>query len=367
MVMAKNIKRKDQNGFASIVIALTLITILALLTIGFAQLARKEQQTSLNQELSNQANYAAESGIADTVKDIENNVITSSNTTTCLNSHHGLTSKNINDTTNSGVQYTCVFVNLTPTTLDFNHTSAGQGQYLTFTTPQPITTLDVDWGSGDGQTNVPSSFSTPNEFPSDNNWGGSLPVIQYSLTSIPNPSAISRADLINDTFNAVLYPTSLGSSTYATNENNQVVPVTCGTQSGKNPYPCNVSFENFNSYGATTYVLHYVSYYDNDPNINISAYNGTTPLTFTGQIEVDSTGKARNTLSRVQVRLSATGVDGTIGESPILPDNAIQSGNVCKKIQTQPLATDYYNINGSVVDNYVAPGTEDPCDLNVND
>src|SRR5487761_1517319 len=57
--------RQSQQGFASIVIAIVLVTVLALITTGFAQLSRREQQTALDKTLTNQAYYAAESGIND--------------------------------------------------------------------------------------------------------------------------------------------------------------------------------------------------------------------------------------------------------------------------------------------------------------
>src|SRR5665213_2637815 len=67
---------RNQQGFASIVIALILIIVLALLTVGFAQLARREQQTALDKQKAVQANYAAESGINAAYQDIVNNLIT---------------------------------------------------------------------------------------------------------------------------------------------------------------------------------------------------------------------------------------------------------------------------------------------------
>ena len=63
----------NEEGFASIVIALILIIVLSLLTIGFAQLARREQQTALSKQLANQAQYAAESGINDAYYDLSHN------------------------------------------------------------------------------------------------------------------------------------------------------------------------------------------------------------------------------------------------------------------------------------------------------
>ena len=83
----------DEHGFASIVIALILIIVLALFTIGFAQLARREQQTALDSQKATQAQYAAESGINNAYKDILSGKITKDNAsgTNCMKAGAGPT------------------------------------------------------------------------------------------------------------------------------------------------------------------------------------------------------------------------------------------------------------------------------------
>jgi Tfp pilus assembly protein PilX len=68
--MLMNIPRKrinidNESGFASLVVASVLIVVLSLMTVGFAQLMRSNQTSALNKQLSDQAYYAAESGIND--------------------------------------------------------------------------------------------------------------------------------------------------------------------------------------------------------------------------------------------------------------------------------------------------------------
>ena len=64
----------DQRGFAAIVVALVLILVLSLLTIGFAELMRHEQRSALDKQLSSQAYYAAESGVNDAVSAAASNL-----------------------------------------------------------------------------------------------------------------------------------------------------------------------------------------------------------------------------------------------------------------------------------------------------
>ncbi len=57
-----------QDGFASIVIAIIMVIVLSLITVGFAQLMRTEQRSALDKQLSSQAYYAAETGVNDAAK-----------------------------------------------------------------------------------------------------------------------------------------------------------------------------------------------------------------------------------------------------------------------------------------------------------
>src|SRR4051794_29381721 len=71
--MPANLNRKPNNladseqGIVAIVVSIILIIILSLITIGFANLVRREQRQALDRQLSSEAFYAAESAINDTV------------------------------------------------------------------------------------------------------------------------------------------------------------------------------------------------------------------------------------------------------------------------------------------------------------
>ena len=134
----------NEKGFASIVIALVLIIVLSLLTVGFAQLARREQQNALNKQLAVQANYAAETGINDAYKDILSGKINTvntggSNANKCLTkagSGSGTQSlptdaqtANQSIDSNTDVSYSCLLVDLTPKNLTFDNVTPDSGQH----------------------------------------------------------------------------------------------------------------------------------------------------------------------------------------------------------------------------------------------
>jgi hypothetical protein len=56
---------RREGGFVSIIVCMIIMTILSLITIGFAQIMAREQRQALDRQLSSQAFYAAESGVND--------------------------------------------------------------------------------------------------------------------------------------------------------------------------------------------------------------------------------------------------------------------------------------------------------------
>jgi|SRR5579884_2237741 len=108
--------RQDERGFASIVIALILITVLALITVGITQLSNGEQQISLGKTLSDQAYYAADSGINDMVNYIDHNGTgppLPADSAGCIDPAQFGLNPHIGDLY-SGVDYTCIILYLKP-------------------------------------------------------------------------------------------------------------------------------------------------------------------------------------------------------------------------------------------------------------
>lgn len=369
----------NENGFASIVIALILIIVLALLTVGFAQLARREQQSALDKQLASQANYAAESGINAAYRDIKNGKITPANadkincmqplvadTTAATHSH--------NVDSNNGVQYTCLLVDLQPPNLSFGGVSAGSGRHMTFGTQDSLTRLNITWGSDSGNNKYfPPGTNT--KLPAWSNWHDGAgnrypPLIEFSITPVVDPIPPYKYDLshqsnptqylIDNTFNFYLYPAAGGSNSvnFDTSNQGQIVAGDCNP-TAPNPsnapasYPCQVTL---NGLGGRGYLIHFVDFYDTS-NIFVT---GTTPsgaAQFSGEPLIDVTGKARNVLKRLQGRLLLNGGNNGPNDNAILPNGAVEAQNICKRILAAPPTTDFPA--GSTYDT----GTSSSCDL----
>lgn len=377
MIMPKTTKTElGQGGFASIVVALVMILVLALLTVGFAQLARREQQNALFNQLSNQAYYAAESGINDVIKGIKNGTIHSDdrpgnpktpniNTKKCLGAP--LTDGPADNPGNviskdTDVSYTCAIVDLNPPFLPWSGVDDRSSRNIMFTTTSGILNeMTVSWGSADGHdTPRPSGGKslTP-----QGGWGNSPAVVQINITPLGNNTGVvNRAAVMNNTFTAYLYPsTDAGAITYVANSglpDDPIVAGNCQMAAGKltGTYPCRVTISGLKNHpGAVAselYLVHFVVYYDSTNLVihTLKDENNNTVGTKDGLAIIDVTGKAKNVLKRLQVSypLRATAAK---------PTDAIESQSACKQFDTDPIQGTQYKKG------YLGIGSE-ACDFN---
>jgi len=345
----------NEQGFASIVIALTLIIVLSLLTIGFANLARREQKNALDKQLAVQANYAAETGINDAIKDIQTGAIydntatgggTDASTTTCMSTSPpaplsplpsgALTANPMIDSVKA-ILYSCLLVDLKPSDLVYSNVGANDGRYTTFYTDQLVKDFTVHWGSYENRTTwVPTG--TGFKPLSDWSTGGATPspyppVLQVSLTPL---RFLDRSNLLKNTFSIYLYP-SAGTTNHTlayttSNGANEGKIAEGGCDATIQTYPCSVTIQIPGIFATGPYLIRMVDYYDNS-NIRITGtarVAGNPPIKFLdAQAQIDVTGKAKSDVKRLQVR---TPIRSSYG----LPNNAIE-GEACKRFQTDPL------------------------------
>jgi Tfp pilus assembly protein PilX len=342
MLMAN--KQKNERGFASFIIALTLVIVINLITVGFAQLARREQQNALNKQLAVQAYYAAESGIDDTVADIKAGKITTSNVgaaDSCTPQlQAGQTARTKSLDSHLDVSYSCVSVDLSPTKLAYTNVADGSFRSVTFASAtSPVASLTVSWSSSPNpkaatSPAVPVSGSLKQATAAG--WGTAPALMEVSLTPIDttnfNHKALADADFtvygypVTGSGSPVDYTTSIDTS--ASSREGTIVPAQCDATT----LQCSLTITgpNLASIPAgATFLLHLTDHYDTS-NISVSGLDtGGQAIKFTGaQAVVDATGRVRNVLKRIQVHVPLN--------SNVLPNYAIEAANVCKRIQTYP-------------------------------
>jgi len=340
--------KKNQQGMASILVTMILMMIISLIVLGLARLSRREQRQVLDDQLSTQAFYAAESGVNDAVNEIKTGTVDlsqdySSNCSTFINARSLQTKSQLNG---SLAQYTCLLVNAHPDNLKFDRVSRNKSTVAQLI-PDPnlnppgtalINTLKVSWQDADGDTTVTGcrtdtklpQLEGSTTWPSDCKTG----ILRIDLVNwdVNNSGSYDRARLAQRTLTLFLYPQPSGSGQTSfdigtvlpvTSSNNGVlIPVKCD---GTGPRQCTVSLDGLNS--DTDAAIRMKSIY-RDSAVTLSAeYSSGTPLKLDGgQVVIDATGKANDVLRRIQVRVEPK-------SNLTYPEFAIQSGDtICKQL-----------------------------------
>lgn len=354
----------DQRGFAALIIAIILVIVLSLLTIGFAELMRHSQQDELNRHLSDQAYYAAESGVNDAVRAIQNGFSQQKNQCGPVGNAPGDDSSlvgvngaqyltdNYADTTNSAQnspQWTCLLINPIPQSLAFNPVDTVTPQVFVV---QPVTPsdqptlmnqLDIYWQGTDSATNFRATQYNPasanSAFPAASGssplWN-SIGMLHFSITPL---TTVTRQALVDNTYTAYFYPSRdnstgrFGTGGFAGGGGNwgqqgDVVNGHCN--GGSTPRYCHVRITGIPSILGEQYAVSLRSIYG-ATNVYIQgSYNGSQ-INFAGvSTLVDSTGRSQNVLRRLQVWVpdrNSYPLPGFVAES---------TGGICKQISVMP-------------------------------
>jgi hypothetical protein len=342
----------DQGGFAALLIALVLVTIVALMTVGFAQLMRNEVNQATNRQLSNQAYYAAESGINDAVKALSIDPTISKPFCRPLTAAEasgstakGYLTSNTLDGTNS--QWTCLLIDSSPGSLVYG--DVGRVSPTTFTVsavnasgnPVPVGDITIYWQDASASVNQfrnMSGASSNTAFPPVGNgaanWGKSTGVLRASITAITTP--FTRDSLKNNTFTTFLYPAHNSKSApntiafgTAPAQQGSIVDGMCNVGNiSKAPTPdpryCSVTITGIT---ATQVMFNLRSIYS-DSSVYITPSSGTTLVG--AQSLVDATGRSQDVLKRIQVRIPSKGTFD-------MPGFDVESVNgVCKQLKLMP-------------------------------
>ncbi len=349
MYATKTNLRQSQDGFAALVIALVLILVLSLITVGFAELMRQEERSALDKHLSNQAYYAAETGINDATKAINNGFIGPKSN--CAPFNLPFTNPGEKDLSNAtvggdpNIAYTCLLIDPAPTTLEYDPITSSKSEAIKITGTDfnyetrtaPIEDLVISWDSGP----VPGFVTAAGHpFETSGNWPYAG-VLRIGLT--PLIGSLDRQSLINNTYTAFLYPNNDASGTalptigpYANGTGiNSGVILDGNCNNSKSPRACSVTITNINVGGSnpTDILLDMRSVYANTKVTIIAKDSAGQLREKNAQTLVDSTGKAQDVLRRVLVRVPSS-------NSYSHPAGGLETtGNVCKQLQLAPASS----------------------------
>jgi hypothetical protein len=354
LMSSKQKLHSDEQGFAAIIIAIILILVLSLTTVGFATLMRSEEKSALEKHLSSQAYYAAEAGINDAAKAI--NAGFDQRKTTCaplassgLPGSQYLTDNKVDS--GGDVSYTCLLIDPVPPSLEYQSIDDAESKAIIVTgvnkddttDVEPLGSLYIGWEDKSGSSDfAPSSVSFKPAAESADNWSYTN-VLRINITPLAK-FGVTRDLLRQSNFAAFLYPnagaapatTDYNTGIAGTNNANignvgQILKGNCRPAVTTDyPRKCGVVITGLTQ---SDYLVTLQSIYPDKPlrvTIKAKAFNGTTLRIKNGQILVDSTGKAQDVLKRIQVRIPAhNGYPHT--------DYGLESmSSICKQWQLTP-------------------------------
>lgn len=344
-----------QSGFVSIIVTMVVIVLVTMIALSFALLARQNINQSLNSQLSTQAYYAAESGVNEAVRLIKGGSV--SDLSTCSNTITTAAKANLDGSL--PVRYTCVLINQSPRDLRYSDISTESSTIVHVKADAAgpnISTLQISWQAPSADTSrgannfaaTTSNFYLPQKsFIDSSNIADSAYNKQTAefpnftgilrTTIIPTSAATSGDNLYSNSQDLFLYPRAsatvngLGAINFRGSGGPAVSFVDGNCNVTSQPAFCNVKITGINSkdlYLRLKGVYH-------DSSVQIRAFSGNITSSDTDsasgrmqligtQAVVDSTGRAVDTVRRVQVRVP-------LEDHFRYPEYAIESGqSICK-------------------------------------
>lgn len=328
----RNLNR-NQRGIASFMLTIVLMLVISLIVLGFSQIARRNQREALDDQLSTQAFYAAETGV-----NLVQHLLASgthSDKTECVTAaapvEYVNAQLNLPTASNS-----CLLVTNAPGSLVYddigpNNTVVpikAQGSVVNGGPGVGSGTLTLTWKTKDispGDVSNCSTYNNADNFTRDLG-GSSCPygVLHFDLVDITAAGVLTSANLQNQMITVFAPPTRNSQAIYKKQPGNPAgTPgnVQCTNDS------CILSISDVN-FDHNYYMRVTSTYKDVSMNSIAGKLNSGSSVKFLdAQVLVDSTGKAQDVLRRIQVRLNEV--------SSQAPAYAIESaGSICKQYTT---------------------------------
>lgn len=329
IMKGNNRRQSDQRGMASFMVTTVLILVIALIIIGFSQVARRNQREVLDRQLSTQAFYAAESGVNGAISVIRNSMATGilpQNKTNCEPDSVYTQQVQLDG---EDVEITCLLVSTQISSLYYMGITENSPTVVPVISASgaPISQITMTWRTKSGDT-TPSQNCTGNgQFRNKTNWQCGHGVLRADLASMPNgsPDQIAMSTFFDpyerSSVSEATAPVVLRSS------GGGMVRAYCSDAGGDPKCMAKIT-----GLDAPTYYMGLRSiYHDSTVTITAQDINGLS-IDLTGQVLIDVTARAQDVLRRVQVRVPLE-----TRENAGLPGYAIESsGSLCKRFAVEP-------------------------------
>ena len=306
-------KKLNNCGVVSFITIILLAIVMTLITTAFVKTMISNQRQTLDNQLSSQAFYAAETGVNDVVtllsdgiSEAERNALDKLECGTFLEVLRaspdllGEQPDVLNE--DSNIKYTCVLVSQNVPNIQLSNPAVGGTSFFPIISADGnvIDKLSIVWGNTiqDPQADTPAW-----RLPGQTAWGtNSVALIRLTLYY---PGSYSRQELIMDQKTFFLRPVlSGGNDTLAADIASQEQPygVNCDSM------PCSLDITGIDTLagGAEGLFIKITPIY-NSSNITITAYSNNVHQYLRGaQYSIDVTGRANDVYRRIEVRRGLT-------------------------------------------------------------
>lgn len=327
--------KKNEKGLVALTSVIIIIIIISIITLSLAALTRRSIRQSVDEQLSTQAQYAAESGINAALAKI--NDPTSPLTTpvtTCDKTGSASGAIFTNNVLGDNVRYSCVLVDFSTPLIATELGKESLKVYkLTDSSGGLINSLKISWTSTVTSPNF--SACDPSTGCLTSTWTNRYGLLRVRLIPFPD-SGFSRTIADNGLIDIVAYPfqftpttlpisASASTKTWVLSGNNAGICSTTG---------CSIDITDLYQSGDNLrpgkYYVQLYTYYTAITNVKISGKTstGSDVLFSDAQATIDSTGVSQDVAKRIQVKIA-------IEKSNQLPVYALGVGeSLCKKFTT---------------------------------
>jgi Tfp pilus assembly protein PilX len=323
----KQTSHPPESGMIAIMVTLIMMIVISLLVLGFAQVSRHEQRNTLDNQLSSQAYYAAESGVNDAASAIRLKLDTGkipARQKCNDNSNYNFTASS---QLGPDVSYSCVLID--PAPMKLNYAVGSNPVVVPMESGSGVTfkTITVSWTP----IKLPDGTYPANPLSGCPNAAGSLPPMAgsgawscgYSMlrTEMVPTTVVSRSSLLANSKVNFLEPVTSSPGTAVSSVGGKVIPAKC--VGGVKP-TCQVVFSGLTG---PDYYMRLSAIYGTT-NVTVTASDLVGPVGIAGaQVDIDVTGNAHGVLRRVLVA-----VDLTDANRVRLPSAALAVGDtICKR------------------------------------
>lgn len=342
-------KQNRQRGAVSFLTVIFLALLLTTMTVSFVRQSVNEQRQAADDDLTNRAFYAAESGVEDAKRAIEmlqNNTMTPAqlNGADCDTPTVGNFDSVLSTAAGVDAAYTCQLIDMTAPNIQ-DQLDLWEGITIPLVgVDNSWTSIEIKWHRIGADNGTTSRSGNSSSLPPIGSWRSGSQVwpamLRASVFDTPTGNSFTRGDIVGRSA-GFLNPLSGPVPTVTIgNLEERIVNAGCANTG---VFACTVNISNF-SPGSRDYYLRLQAIYQ-PTSIQVTLRRGAASVDLSGvQAVVDVTGRAGDVYRRVEARVSL------IGNDYPFPDYALMSAtDICKNFAVTDDPSEFSSVNAATV------------------